>query len=96
MVRRGLQMPLLVTTDGALRLISAIKQMWSKSLRQRCLTHKTRNILGMVSPAPREESKHRVKVMFHAPSLETAGQCPAKLLHGLPEVVGDRSAKLPW
>ncbi len=80
MVRRGLPTPVLVATDGAPGLISAVQQVWGKSLRQRCLAHKMRNILDKVSPAAREEIKRRVQDVFYAPSLETAKERAAKVL----------------
>lgn len=43
MVQRGLRTPVLVTTDGAPALIRAVTEVWSKSLRQRCLAHKMRS-----------------------------------------------------
>jgi len=81
MVQRGLRTPVLVATDGAPGLISAVKQVWGKSLRQRCLAHKMRNILDKVSPAAREEIKRRVQDVFYAPSLEIATERAAKVLH---------------
>jgi putative transposase len=81
MVRRGLRTPVLVATDGAPGLISAVEQVWGKSLRQRCLAHKMRNILDKVSPAAREEIKRRVQDVFYAPSLEIAKERAAKVLH---------------
>ena len=80
MVRRGLRTPILVATDGAPGLISAVEQVWGKSLRQRCLAHKMRNILDKVSPAAREEIKRRVQDVFYAPSLEVAKERAAKVL----------------
>jgi putative transposase len=80
MVRRGLRIPVLVATDGAPGLISAVKRVWGKSLRQRCLAHKMRNILDKVSPAAREEIKRRVQDVFYAPSLEIAKERAAKVL----------------
>jgi len=80
MVRRGLRTPVLVATDGAPGLISAVEQVWGKSLRQRCLAHKMRNILDKVSPTAREEIKRRVQDVFYAPSLETAKERAAKVL----------------
>jgi transposase-like protein len=80
MVRRGLRTPILVTTDGAPGLISAVQQVWGKTLRQRCLAHKMRNILDKVSPAAREEIKRRVQDVFYAPSLEAAKERAAKVL----------------
>jgi transposase-like protein len=80
MVRRGLRTPVLVATDGAPGLISAVEQVWGKSLRQRCLAHKMRNILDKVSPAAREELKRRVQDVFYAPSLEIAEERAVKVL----------------
>jgi putative transposase len=80
MLRRGLRTPVLVATDGAPGLISAVEQVWGKSLRQRCLAHKMRNILDKVPPAAREEIKRRVQDVFYAPSLEIAKERAAKVL----------------
>jgi putative transposase len=80
MVQRGLRTPVLVATDGAPGLISAVEQVWGKSLRQRCLAHKMRNILDKVSPAAREEIKRRVQDAFYAPALDIATERAAKVL----------------
>lgn len=40
LTRRGLRAPLLVITDGAPGLTSAIEQVFDRSLRQRCLIHR--------------------------------------------------------
>jgi transposase-like protein len=85
MVRRGLRTPVLVATDGAPGLISAVEQVWGKSLRQRCLAHKMRNILDKVSPAAREEIKRRVQDVFYAPSLEIAKERAANVLRDYQE-----------
>jgi transposase-like protein len=73
-VGRGLPTPIMVTTDGAPGLIRAVKEVWGKSLRQRCLAHKMRNILSKVPQSAREEIKRRVQDVFYAPALETAWQ----------------------
>lgn len=80
MVRRGLRAPVLITTDGAPGLIRAVGEMWPKSLRQRCLAHKTRNILDKVPRAAQEEIKRRVRDVFYAPSLDMARERAADLL----------------
>lgn len=49
--RRGLNDPVLGTTDGAPGLMRAFEECWPKSLRQRCLAHKMRNLEKKV-PAP--------------------------------------------
>jgi len=80
MVRRGLRTPLLITTDGAPGLIRAVGEMWPKSVRQRCLAHKTRNILGKVPRAAQEEIKRRVRDVFYAPSLDMATERATEML----------------
>jgi putative transposase len=45
LVGRGLRPPLLVICDGAPGLIGAIEQLFDRSLRQRCLVHRARNVL---------------------------------------------------
>jgi putative transposase len=42
LVERGLRAPLLVITDGAPGLIGAVEVVFSNSLRQRCLVHRSR------------------------------------------------------
>jgi putative transposase len=57
LVARGLRPPLLVITDGAAGMISAIEQIYADSLRQRCLIHRCRNVLAKVSEADQHEMK---------------------------------------
>lgn len=54
---RGLRAPLLVITDGAPGLISAIEQVFDRSLRQRCLIHRARNLVAKVSKGDQGEVK---------------------------------------
>jgi putative transposase len=54
---RGLTPPLLAVSDGAPRLIGAAKQVLAKSLRQRCLIHRARNVLAKVPTAAQAEVK---------------------------------------
>lgn len=54
---RGLQAPVLVITDGAPGLIAAVEQVFPRSLRQRCLVHKARNVLARVSAADQARVK---------------------------------------
>lgn len=49
MKRRGLNDPLLATTDGAPGLIKAVEESLPRSVRQRCLVHKMRNIQAKVT-----------------------------------------------
>jgi transposase-like protein len=80
MVRRGLQAPVLVTTDGAPGLIRAVTEVWERSLRQRCLAHKMRNILDKLPRDAQVEIKRRVRDVFYAPSLEMAQERAAEVL----------------
>jgi len=57
LVERGLRAPLLVITDGAPGLISAIEQVYDRSLRQRCLIHRARNVIAKVSKGDQDEVK---------------------------------------
>jgi transposase-like protein len=45
---RGLNDPILGSTDGAPGLIRAFEECWPKSLRQRCLAHRMRNLEAKV------------------------------------------------
>ena len=45
---RGLACPLLVISDGAAGLISAVEQTMPAALRQRCLIHRARNLLAKI------------------------------------------------
>ena len=54
---RGLAPPLLVISDGAPGLIGAVEQVLAKSLRQRCLIHRARNVLAKVPKAAQAEVK---------------------------------------
>jgi putative transposase len=54
---RGLVQPLLVVSDGAPGLIGAAEVVLAKSLRQRCLIHRARNVLAKVPKAAQPEVK---------------------------------------
>jgi putative transposase len=54
---RGLAAPLLVITDGAPGLISAVELAFPRSLRQRCLIHRARNVLAKVPTHAQAEVK---------------------------------------
>ena len=45
---RGLRDPLLVITDGGPGLIGAVEVVFDRSLRQRCVIHRARNVLAKV------------------------------------------------
>lgn len=70
MVRRGLQTPLCITTDGAPGLIKAVEVMWPKSLRIRCWAHKMRNVQAKVPEDIWRELKGYVEAVRDAPSYD--------------------------
>ena len=80
LVRRGLQMPVLVTTDGAPGLIRAVEEAFPRSLRQRCLAHKTRNVTDKVPDSVRAEIKNAVRAAYYAPNREVADMIAADTL----------------
>lgn len=80
MVKRGLRTPVLGTTDGAPGLIRAFEEVFPKSLRQRCLSHKTRNVLDKIPDSARAEVKGMVQAAYYAPNQEVARMMAAKVL----------------
>jgi putative transposase len=80
MVRRGLQTPVLVTTDGAPGLMRAVEEIFPNSLRQRCLAHKTRNVTDKVPDSARAEIKNAVRAAYYAPNREVADMIAADVL----------------
>ena len=80
MVKRGLQTPVLVTTDGAPGLIRAVEEVFPDSLRQRCLAHKTRNVTDKVPDRVRAEVKNAVRAAYYAPNREVADMVAADVL----------------
>jgi transposase-like protein len=80
MVQRGLWTPVLVTTDGAPGLIRAVEEIFPRSLRQRCLAHKVRNITDKVPESDREPVKAAVQGAYYASSVEIAEMVAAQVL----------------
>lgn len=70
MVKRGLRVPLTVTTDGAQGLIKAVEAMWPKSKRIRCWFHKMQNLQSKVPPGAWNDFKALIQDVRDAPSLE--------------------------
>jgi len=68
---RGLPSPLLVISDGAPGLISAIEQAFPRALRQRCLIHRARNILAKVPAGMQAEVKDAYWRLFDTEDLKT-------------------------
>jgi len=80
MVRRGLETPVLVTTDGAPGLMRAVEEVFPNSLRQRCLAHKTRNVTDKVPDSAHAEIKSAVRAAYYAPNREVADMIAADVL----------------
>src|SRR5947199_1811221 len=77
---RGLRPPLLVISDGAAGLISAIESSLPRSLRQKCLIHRARNVLAKVPAAAQEEIRSPYWAIFDTTALTTAGIQPGQRL----------------
>ena len=65
---RGLGDPLLVVSDGAPGVIRAIEECFPRSVRQRCLAHRMRNLAIKVPTDLWPEFKARVAACYQAPS----------------------------
>lgn len=70
--KRNLCDPVLGTTDGAPGLIQAFEQVFPKTLRQRCLVHKKRNILNKVASEAVSEVKIYLNSVYFAPDEQSA------------------------
>jgi putative transposase len=68
MRRRGLPDPLLVASDGAPGIIRAIEECLPRSIRQRCLAHKMRNLQSKVPEDVWPEFKARATACYRAAS----------------------------
>jgi len=66
--RRGLPDPLLVASDGAPGVIRAIEECFPRSLRQRCLAHKMRNLQSKVPDDVWPEFHARARACYQAAS----------------------------
>jgi len=69
---RGLRDPLLVVMDGAPGLVKAVKRVWPRTYRQRCLAHKMRNIIAKLPRLMQAKMKDLVMQVFQAPSYAAA------------------------
>jgi len=72
LIKRGLQTPVTITTDGAAGLTKAIDAIWPKSLRIRCWFHKMQNLQQKVPPQAWPEFKQLVADMRDAPTVPEA------------------------
>jgi transposase-like protein len=65
---RNLNEPILVATDGAPGVIRAVEEVFPKSLRQRCLAHRVRNLEGKVPAERWREVKAQALAAYTAAS----------------------------
>ena len=84
---RGLGDPLLVVSDGASGIIKSIEVCFPRSIRQRCLAHRMRNLAAKVPEDLWPEFKARATAAYQAPSRKIARE----LAEG---VVADYGAEL--
>ena len=77
---RGLRPPLLVISDGAAGLINAAESVLARSLRQRCLIHRCRNLLAKVPADAQEEIRSAYWAIFDTAQLTAAGVKPGQRL----------------
>jgi putative transposase len=77
---RGLPPPLLVISDGAAGLINATESVLARSLRQKCLIHRCRNVLAKVPAAAQDEIKNAYWAIFGTEDLIAAGTGPGQEL----------------
>jgi putative transposase len=77
---RGLRPPLLVISDGAAGLINAAESVLARSLRQKCLIHRCRNVLAKVPAAAQDEIRAAYWAIFDTDALTAASAGPGHKL----------------
>jgi len=80
LTKRGLRDPLLVISDGAAGLINGIEAVFARSLRQKCLIHRCRNVLAKVPVTAQPEIKDAFWAIFDTEELLAAGIGPGPKL----------------
>jgi putative transposase len=80
LTRRGFRPPLLVISDGAGGLVNATESVLGRSLRQRCLLHRARNILAKVPGHAQAEVKNAYWAIFDLDDLIASGLQPGQRL----------------
>ena len=77
MKMRGLNDPLLVTSDGAPGIVKAIEICFPRAARQRCLAHRMRNLAAKVPDDVWPDFKVRAQAAYQAPSRAIARELAA-------------------
>lgn len=80
MIARGLRSPLLITSDGAPGLLSAINECFPLSKRQRCLVHKLRNIANKLPQAGIEQLMPKIKNALYQNNRQVAMICAQNII----------------
>ena len=80
MKMRGVNDPLLVTSDGAPGIIKAIEVCFPRAARQRCLAHRMRNLAAKVPEDIWPDFKARVQAAYQAPSRAIARELAAGIV----------------
>ncbi len=92
LVARGLKPPALVISDGNPGLIQAVKRTWPQVARQRCVAHRTRNVLARVPRKDWQLVRKALNRIFYAANLEealaAAAQFTARYGETYPEACG--------
>jgi transposase-like protein len=73
--RRGLPDPFLAVSDGAPGVIRAIEECFPRSVRQRCLVHKMRNLQSKVAEDAWPEFKARARPAARPPHRRSRASC---------------------
>lgn len=76
---RGLNEPLLIISDGQSGLRKAVREVFPRSLKQRCQVHKMRNILCKLPKTAVREIKGLIQQVFLAPDYATAQRRASRL-----------------
>jgi putative transposase len=71
--KRGLRDPLLIISDGAAGLINAVESSFPRSLRQKCLIHRARNVLAKVPADAHDEIRDAYWAIFDIDDLLARG-----------------------
>jgi len=89
---RGLRPPLLAISDAAPGLLSALEQVFPQSLRQKCLIHRSRNVLAKVPAEAQTELKNAYWKLFDVDDVLNGNDGP-QLVPG-PELVAFVQARI--
>src|SRR5262245_33237278 len=81
LVKRGLQTPVTLTTEGAPGLTKAIEAIWPTALRIRCGLHKMQNLQQKVPPQAWPEFKALVADLRDAPTVPEAERRRHLMVH---------------